>query len=92
MKKLSLIAAALCVAVPAIAAAHPHHNHGKRGWCGNCGYKQKVARMGDSIDGYRIPNYVFVYADLNNDGVLRGRELRRAVNRVIWQDRGGNHD
>ena len=97
MKKSRLFAAALCLAaptilVPALATAHPHKHKHDRSWCGNCGKKQRVAYMGDSVDGYRIPNYVFVYADLDNDGVLRGRELRRAVNRVLWQDKGGRED
>ena len=93
MSKLSLLAAALCLAAPTVvaplaASAHPHkhhhHYHHKK--------KQKSARMGEEVYGYHIPGYVFVYADLDNDGVLRGRELRRARDRVIWEDRGDQHD
>lgn len=87
MKKILLLAAAFGLALPSLAAAHPHG--GKKSYFG--GHKTKVAYPGDDVDGYRIPGYVFVYADLDNDGVLRGRELRRAVNRVIRQDQGGDH-
>ena len=44
-------------------------------------------RPGEAINGERVPPYVFSYADLNNDGVLRGREVRRAYQRIRTERR-----
>lgn len=55
-----------------------------------CSSKTLEAYPGDDVDGRRIRNYVFIYADTNNDGVLRGQELRRAKKRAIREQRGGN--
>ncbi|MEL6977609.1 MAG: hypothetical protein AAGM38_02885 [Pseudomonadota bacterium] len=54
-----------------------------------CSTPTVEAFPGDDVDGRRIRNYVFIYADRNNDGVLRGRELRIAKKRAIREDRSG---
>lgn len=56
-----------------------------------CSVPTLEAFPGDDVDGYSVPNYVFVYADLDNDGVLRGKELRRAKNRVIKMERDNRY-
>ena len=81
-------AAAALAALPTTPAfAHPHEKESKSECCDK---QQLQALPGENVDGYHIPNYVFIYADLDNDGVLKGRELRRAVNRVIRMESGGD--
>lgn len=41
---------------------------------------------GQEIEGRNIKHYVFIYADLDNDGVLRGAEIRRAKRRAVIED------
>ncbi|MEM9725606.1 MAG: hypothetical protein AAF909_09105 [Pseudomonadota bacterium] len=48
----------------------------------------KEVRFGEDINGYEIRKYVFIYADLDNDGVLRGKEIRRARRRAVQDERG----
>lgn len=89
MTRLTILglAAAATVAVGAAIPAAADEKKAEEFSC--CSRPTTEARPGDHVDGMRIPNYVFVQADLNNDGVLRGKELRRARDRAIRLERGG---
>lgn len=85
----TLLPAGLTLALAAALGAPAALAHEKGETFSCCSVPTKEAYPGDQVDGYTIRNYVFIYADLNNDGVLRGRELRRARNRAIREERGG---